>query len=116
MSVKDRVISPICEGFIFTKFSELTVTSVRHFRTFIAICFSGKDDIFGGDVKEPDVTGKSLYIVRALTYCDINKIELVDLKETLNTYPEFAQEFMDNIQVTFNLKRVSKYYLTFWLM
>ena len=74
------------------------------------ICFSGKDDIFGGDVKEPDVTGKSLYIVRALTYCDINKIELVDLKETLNTYPEFAQEFMDNIQVTFNLKRVSKYH------
>ena len=69
--------------------------------------FAGKDDIFGGDVKEPDVTGKSLYSVRALTYCDINKIELVDLKETLNTYPEFAQEFMNNIQVTFNLKRVS---------
>ena len=71
------------------------------------LLFVGKDDIFGGDVKEPDVTGKSLYSVRPLTYCDINKIELVDIKETLNTYPEFAQEFMKNIQVTFNLKRVS---------
>ena len=68
---------------------------------------TGKDDIFGGDVKEPDVTGKSLYSVRPLTYCDINKIDLADIKETLNTYPEFAHEFMNTIQVTFNLKRVS---------
>lgn len=68
--------------------------------------FTGKDDIFGGDLKELDDSGKSLYFVRALTYCDINKIELADLKSTLNTYPEFADEFMNRIQVTFNLKRV----------
>ena len=54
------------------------------------------------------MTGKSLYSVRPLTYCDINKIDLTDLKQTLNTYPEFAQEFMNTIQVTFNLKRVSQ--------
>ncbi|XP_052282896.1 potassium voltage-gated channel subfamily H member 7-like isoform X2 [Dreissena polymorpha] len=65
----------------------------------------GKDDIFGGDVQDLTNSGKSLYFVRALTYCDINKIELSVLKETLNTYPEFAQEFMGKIQVTFNLKR-----------
>lgn len=69
---------------------------------------AGKDDIFGGDLKDLETSGKSLYFVRALSYCDINKIELSVLKETLNTYPEFAEEFMSKIQVTFNLKRVSK--------
>jgi len=49
-----------------------------------------------------------LYFVRALSYCDINKIELSVLKDTLNTYPEFADEFMSKIRVTFNLKRVSE--------
>ena len=57
-------------------------------------------------MKDLDSTGKSLYFVRALSYCDINKIDIQDLKETLKTYPEFAQDFMDRIQVTFNLKRV----------
>ncbi|XP_045199121.2 potassium voltage-gated channel subfamily H member 7-like [Mercenaria mercenaria] len=65
----------------------------------------GKDDIFGGDLNDLECTGKSFYFVRALSYCDINKIELHVLKETLNTYPEFSKEFMDKIQVTFNLKR-----------
>lgn len=70
--------------------------------------FAGKDDIFGGDLKDLDSSGKSLYFVRALSYCDINKIELSDLKATLNSYPEFESEFMNKIQATFNLKRVSK--------
>jgi hypothetical protein len=52
-------------------------------------------------------SGKSLYFVRALSYCDINKIEMEDLKEILQTYPEFAEEFITKFQVTFDLKRVS---------
>jgi len=70
---------------------------------------AGKDDIFGGDLTDLLDSGKSAYFVRALSYCDINKIELPVLRETLNTYPEFAQEFMSKIQVTFNLKRVSSF-------
>ncbi|XP_060563287.1 potassium voltage-gated channel subfamily H member 7-like [Ruditapes philippinarum] len=65
----------------------------------------GKDDIFGGDLNDLECSGKSFYFVRALSYCDINKIELHVLKETLTSYPEFEKEFMDKIQVTFNLKR-----------
>jgi len=62
--------------------------------------------VFGGDLKELEVSGKSLYFVRALSYCDINKIDVADLKTTLESYPEFAEEFMRKIQATFNLKRV----------
>ncbi|KAL4218255.1 Potassium voltage-gated channel subfamily H member 7 [Mactra antiquata] len=65
----------------------------------------GKDDIFGGDLADLSSSGKSLYFVRALSYCDINKIELHVLKETLSMYPEFSKEFMEKLQVTFNLKR-----------
>ncbi|WAR17132.1 KCNH7-like protein, partial [Mya arenaria] len=73
------------------------------------IAILGKDDIFGGDLEDLTNSGKSLYFVRALSYCDINKIELPVLRETLTTYPEFAQEFMSKIQVTFNLKRGTLY-------
>ncbi|KAJ8306727.1 hypothetical protein KUTeg_015768 [Tegillarca granosa] len=54
----------------------------------------GKDDIFGADMKDTGASGKSLYFVRALSYCDINKIEMEDLKEILQTYSEFAEEFI----------------------
>ncbi|XP_052264532.1 potassium voltage-gated channel subfamily H member 6-like [Dreissena polymorpha] len=66
---------------------------------------AGKDAFFGENVQDLTNSGKSLYFVHALTYCDINKIELSVLKETLYTCPEFAQEFMGKIQDTFNLKR-----------
>ncbi|KAL5019569.1 hypothetical protein ScPMuIL_002461 [Solemya velum] len=64
-----------------------------------------KDDIFGGDITESVNTGKSLYFVRALSYCDINKIEMDELKEILTTYPDFSENFMGKFQVTFNLQR-----------
>ena len=51
--------------------------------------------------------GQSQYSVRALSYCDINKIELEDLREILRTYPEFAHSFLKMFQVTFNLRKVS---------
>lgn len=69
----------------------------------------GKHDIFGADMKDSDTAGQSLYFVRALSYCDINKIELDDLKEVLQTYPEFAEQFIRKFHVTFDLKKVFKF-------
>lgn len=76
----------------------------------------GKHDIFGADMKDSDTAGQSLYFVRALSYCDINKIELDDLKEVLQTYPEFAEQFIRKFHVTFDLKKVFELwvYLNFY--
>lgn len=49
-----------------------------------------------------------MYFVTSLSYCDINKIDLSDLKEIMQLYPEFAEQFMDHFQVTFNLQKVSE--------
>ncbi|BFZ26111.1 hypothetical protein BsWGS_29150 [Bradybaena similaris] len=66
----------------------------------------GKDDIFGEDIKDKNsMQGQSMYCVRALSYCDINKIDLQDLREILQTYPEFAESFVNKFQVTFNLRK-----------
>ena len=70
---------------------------------------AGKDDIFGEDYvsdKPNAVLGKTMYSVRALSYCDINKIDIIDLREILQLYPEFAEQFTQRFAVTFNLKKV----------
>ncbi|KAH9509648.1 Potassium voltage-gated channel sub H member 2 [Bulinus truncatus] len=72
----------------------------------LAVSLGGKDDIFGEDIKENNsMQGQSMYCVRALSYCDINKIDLSDLREILRTYPEFADSFLPKFQVTFNLRK-----------
>ncbi|KAK2158309.1 hypothetical protein LSH36_173g06019 [Paralvinella palmiformis] len=69
----------------------------------------GKDDIFGENIVETTpyeraTIGKSNYFVRALSYCDLHKIMLVDLQEILEDYPEFAGDFLRKFRVTFNLR------------
>jgi CRP-like cAMP-binding protein len=73
--------------------------------------FVGKDDIFGEDIKKSyfDETrriGKSLYTVRAISYCDLHKITIDDLQSIMDAYPEFAGDFIQNFGVTFNLREV----------
>lgn len=51
--------------------------------------------------------GKSSCNVRALTYCDLHKILREDLIEVLEMYPEFAENFEKNLEVTYNLRDVS---------
>ena len=58
-------------------------------------------------MSEYRVVGKSMYCVRALSYCDLHKIELEDLQEILDVYPEFAGGFLQKFRVTFDLRRVS---------
>ena len=64
----------------------------------------GKDDIFGENPCIYPTIGKSSCNVRALTYCDLHKIMRDDLLEVLELYPEFAESFSNNLEVTFNLR------------
>ena len=72
---------------------------------------TGKDDIFGEDVKksyfdETRQAGKSLYTVSTISYCDLHKITIDDLQTIMDAYPEFAGDFLLNFGVTFNLREV----------
>jgi len=52
--------------------------------------------------------GKSKATVRALTYCDLHKINRLDLLEVLQCYPEYRDCFWKNLEITYNLCRVSE--------
>ncbi|PAA83489.1 hypothetical protein BOX15_Mlig017264g2 [Macrostomum lignano] len=65
----------------------------------------GRDDIFGDEAIRAvqGHVGQSMYTCRALSYVDLNKISVGDLKEILNVYNEWAPIFKQNFKVTFNL-------------
>lgn len=68
---------------------------------------TGKDDIFGENPCIYDSVGKSACNVRALTYCDLHKISRDDLLDVLELYPEFAESFSNNLEITFILRDAS---------
>ncbi|XP_062575630.1 potassium voltage-gated channel subfamily H member 7-like isoform X2 [Saccostrea cucullata] len=98
----DTLIHP---GDILTAIYFMARGSVEIMKDDSVMAILGKHDIFGADMKDSDTAGQSLYFVRALSYCDINKIELDDLREVLQTYPEFAEQFIKKFHVTFDLKK-----------
>lgn len=68
---------------------------------------SGKDDIFGENPCIHSTLGKSNSNVRALTYCDLHKISRDDLLDVLDLFPEFYDSFVNNLEITFNMRDVS---------
>lgn len=70
----------------------------------------GKDDIFGENPCTHSTWGKSNSNVRALTYCDLHKIHRDDLLDVLELYPEFYECFVNNLEITFNMRDVSFYH------
>ena len=48
--------------------------------------------------------GKSNADVRALSYCDLHTIQREEILEVLDMYPEFADLFLTNLELTFNLR------------
>ncbi len=64
----------------------------------------GKNDIFGEMTHLFAKPGKSNADVRALSYCDLSTIQREDLLEVLDMYPEFADCFFNNLELTFNLR------------
>lgn len=72
---------------------------------------AGKDDVFGETISEQETVGKSSCNVRAVTYCDLHKVHRDDLLDVLQMYPEFAEQFVNNLVVTYDLRdvRTSQY-------
>ncbi|XP_068593634.1 potassium voltage-gated channel subfamily H member 6-like [Cebidichthys violaceus] len=72
----------------------------------VVIAILGKNDIFGEPINLFALPGKSSADVRALTYCDLHKIQREDMLEVLGMYPEFCEYFWSNLEITFNLREV----------
>ena len=60
----------------------------------------------GGGGGSSDVVIKSSCDVKALTYCDLKCINMQGLVDVLRLYPEYQQEFANDIQhdLTYNLR------------
>ncbi|XP_013410242.1 potassium voltage-gated channel subfamily H member 7-like isoform X2 [Lingula anatina] len=97
----DTLIHP---GDILTSIYFIARGSIEVLKDDIVMAILGKDDIFGEDASNFSTLGKSNYCVRALSYCDLNKIDIDELQGILNTYPEFTKKFVKNFHVTFNLR------------
>lgn len=69
----------------------------------------GKNDIFGEPINLYTRPGKSCADVRALTYCDLHKIQREDVLEVLDMYPEFSDSFWSNLEITVSLRDVGAY-------
>ncbi|XP_042639490.1 potassium voltage-gated channel subfamily H member 6 [Orycteropus afer afer] len=78
--------------------------SIEILRDDVVVAILGKNDIFGEPVSLHAQPGKSSADVRALTYCDLHKIQRADLLEVLDLYPAFADSFWSKLEVTFNLR------------
>ncbi|XP_054430803.1 potassium voltage-gated channel subfamily H member 6 [Pteronotus mesoamericanus] len=78
--------------------------SIEILRDDVVVAILGKNDIFGEPVSLHAQPGKSSADVRALTYCDLHKIQRTDLLEVLDMYPAFADSFWSKLEVTFNLR------------
>ncbi|CAH1789257.1 unnamed protein product [Owenia fusiformis] len=78
--------------------------SIEILKEDIVLAILGKDDVFGENICHYETVGKSSCNVRALTYCDLHKIQRDDLLDILEMYPEFAEHFTKNLEVTFDLR------------
>ncbi|MGH0137836.1 UNVERIFIED_CONTAM: hypothetical protein FKN15_038400 [Acipenser sinensis] len=68
--------------------------------------FKGKGDLIGANLSINDRVIKTNADVKALTYCDLQCINLKGLYEVLDLYPEYAHKFVEDIQqdLTYNLR------------
>ncbi|KAL0966130.1 hypothetical protein UPYG_G00291270 [Umbra pygmaea] len=79
--------------------------SIEILRGDVVVAILGsKNDIFGEPINLYARSGKSNADVRALTYCDLHKIQREDMLEVLDMYPEFSDYFWGNLEITFNLR------------
>ncbi|XP_037111716.1 potassium voltage-gated channel subfamily H member 6a isoform X1 [Syngnathus acus] len=91
-------------GDILTALYFISSGSIEILRDDMVVAILGKNDIFGESVSMYGRPGKSSADVRALTYCDLHKIQRDDLMEVLDMYPDFADTFWHNLEITFNLR------------
>ncbi|XP_029102425.1 potassium voltage-gated channel subfamily H member 6-like isoform X2 [Scleropages formosus] len=80
--------------------------SIEILRGDAVVAILGKNDIFGEPINLYGRPGKSNADVRALTYCDLHKIQRDALLEVLDMYPGFSSSFWSNLELTLNLRDV----------
>ncbi|CAG9857438.1 unnamed protein product [Phyllotreta striolata] len=91
-------------GDVLTSLYFISRGSIEILRDDIVMAILGKYDIFGENPCLHPTLGKSACNVRALTYCDLHKIHRDDLLDVLELYPEFYTHFLNNLEITFNLR------------
>ncbi|XP_007560720.1 potassium voltage-gated channel subfamily H member 2 [Poecilia formosa] len=91
-------------GDVLTALYFISRGSIEILRGDVVVAILGKNDIFGEPINLYPRPGKSNADVRALTYCDLHKILREDVLEVLDMYPEFAEHFWNNLEITFNLR------------
>uniref|UniRef100_A0A3P8RSU9 Voltage-gated inwardly rectifying potassium channel KCNH2 n=1 Tax=Amphiprion percula TaxID=161767 RepID=A0A3P8RSU9_AMPPE len=91
-------------GDVLTALYFISRGSIEILRGDVVVAILGKNDIFGEPINLYSRPGKSNADVRALTYCDLHKIFREDVLEVLDMYPEFADHFWNNLEITFNLR------------
>ncbi|XP_076026063.1 voltage-gated inwardly rectifying potassium channel KCNH7 [Genypterus blacodes] len=91
-------------GDLLTALYFLSRGSIEILRDDIVVAILGKNDIFGEMIHLFAKPGKSSADVRALSYCDLHTIQREELLEVLDMYPEFADYFFNNLELTFNLR------------
>uniref|UniRef100_A0A8C1UK68 Potassium voltage-gated channel, subfamily H (eag-related), member 6a n=1 Tax=Cyprinus carpio TaxID=7962 RepID=A0A8C1UK68_CYPCA len=91
-------------GDVLTALYFISRGSIEILREDVVVAILGKNDIFGEPISLYTRPGKSSADVRALTYCDLHKILRDDLLEVLDMYPDFADSFWSNLEITFNLR------------
>ncbi|KAM9296919.1 voltage-gated inwardly rectifying potassium channel KCNH6 [Gastrophryne carolinensis] len=91
-------------GDVLTTLYFISRGSIEILREDIVVAILGKNDIFGEPISLYARPGKSNADVRALTYCDLHKIQREDLLEVLDMYPTFSDSFWSNLEITFNLR------------
>ncbi|XP_061552285.1 potassium voltage-gated channel subfamily H member 7-like [Phycodurus eques] len=81
----------------------VTRGSIEILREDVVVAILGKNDTFGEMIHLSAKPGKSCADVRVLSYCDLHTIQREELLEVLDMYPEFAEHFITNLELTFDL-------------
>ncbi|XP_061834326.1 voltage-gated inwardly rectifying potassium channel KCNH7-like isoform X2 [Nerophis lumbriciformis] len=78
--------------------------SIEILKDDVVVAILGKNDIFGEMIHLYTKPGKSCVDVRVLSYCDLHTIQREEVLEVLEMYPEFADHFVTNLELTFDLR------------
>uniref|UniRef100_UPI0037E71478 voltage-gated inwardly rectifying potassium channel KCNH7-like n=1 Tax=Semicossyphus pulcher TaxID=241346 RepID=UPI0037E71478 len=91
-------------GDVLTALYFISRGSIEILRDDVVVAILGKNDIFGEMIHLFAKPGKSCADVRALSYCDLHTIQREEILEVLDMYPEFADHFLTNLELTFDLR------------
>ncbi|XP_050428513.1 potassium voltage-gated channel subfamily H member 2 isoform X2 [Adelges cooleyi] len=92
------------QGDVLTSLYFISRGSIEILKDNVVMAILSKNDIFGENPCKHATIGKSCCNVRALTYCDLHKIDRSDLLEVLDLYPEFYHSFKENLEITYYMR------------